>query len=649
MSVDQVSIELWNHKIISPLGGNLSDDETDTFHSLPTPSSSATSLATGAMKKLTMDIFLQNYNSHQNKYEDSDTFGPDTIAAFGAADLALSVPMGRGSVMASKSNISPNTPTTEKSAREGSEMTEQLEPIHVAPPFDVVLNDCVLDSEENAKSCNAREMANELHHQQFNPSSSTNQMQKRHPVSQITIRYQENEEEGFQSESSQQESIQTSFDDSGVPSDVLETSSSEEVSLIDQSLMEHLPSPFNEKTKNTSENSQEMELSKYLTPSEIETETRHVFIDITNARRRPSTSQISSNKNQRNESLKSMQKAFVDKFEQRQQRIDSIHRRRENHKSTQPFSAQNNAQCTILAKKDDTSEIIDLQIRQEAALRQTELEREAARSWAQAERESVRKCAEYQRNRINTDTACANNVIVVPQRVAELRECQQWQEEVDALRATIEKLQVDLKQANDRHHTIELELKERIQEQTERANKLEKLLMSKSSEPSETSSREKETTKENSKWQYNLAHVKNSKETKELLRHNNRGRTERVLGNGRKIITYGNGTEKEVFPDGTSVIRFLNGDIKMTYENDGVVVYYYATSKTTHTSYPDGSATYEFSNKQKEYHYPDGKKKIVFVDGTKKIFYPTGKTEIQIPVGLHDVEKSDGTKEITQQ
>jgi hypothetical protein len=583
--------------------------------------------------------------------------------------------------MASKSNLSPNTPTTEQSAREGNEMTEQLEHIHVAPPFDDGLNDSILNSEGKPKNCNDREIANKHHDQQCDPSSSIIQMQERQPVSQITIRYQENEEEGFESVSSQKDSIQTSFDDSGVPSDVLETSSSEEVSMMSQSLMESLPSPFIEKTKTASENSQEMELSKYLTPSEIETETREVFIDITNARRRPSTSQkMPSNKNEMNESLENMQKAFVDKFEQRQKRIDSVRHRREKHKSTQPLSAQSNEQCTILTTKDTTRDMIDLHIRQEAASRQTELEREAARSWAQAERESVRKWAEDQRNRTNTDTARANNIIVVPRRIAELRECQQRQEEVDDLRATIERLEMDLKHANDRYHKIEIQLKERIQEQTEKANKLEKLLMSKTSESSESNWSEKETNKENSRRQNNLAHVKNSKGTKELPRENNRGRTERVLGNGRKIITYGNGTEKEMFPDGTSVIRFLNGDIKMTYENDGVVVYYYATSKvsfvssvlfenddlhalltfsvypniffafvkTTHTSYPDGSATYEFSNKQKEYHYPDGKKKIVFVDGTKKIFYPTGKAEIQIPDGLHDVEKSDGTKEITQ-
>jgi hypothetical protein len=40
--------------------------------------------------------------------------------------------------------------------------------------------------------------------------------------------------------------------------------------------------------------------------------------------------------------------------------------------------------------------------------------------------------------------------------------------------------------------------------------------------------------------------------------------------------TYPNGTQKEILPDGTMVVRFTNGDIKTTYSHIGIVVYFYA-------------------------------------------------------------------------
>ena len=48
-----------------------------------------------------------------------------------------------------------------------------------------------------------------------------------------------------------------------------------------------------------------------------------------------------------------------------------------------------------------------------------------------------------------------------------------------------------------------------------------------------------------------------------------------------QIITYKNGTQKEVLSDGTITISFVNGDRKRTYANEkkGIVVYYYASTK----------------------------------------------------------------------
>ncbi len=47
----------------------------------------------------------------------------------------------------------------------------------------------------------------------------------------------------------------------------------------------------------------------------------------------------------------------------------------------------------------------------------------------------------------------------------------------------------------------------------------------------------------------------------------------------RRVVTYRNGTQKEILPDGTAIVRFTNGDTKTTYSNIGIVVYYYAETR----------------------------------------------------------------------
>ncbi len=74
-------------------------------------------------------------------------------------------------------------------------------------------------------------------------------------------------------------------------------------------------------------------------------------------------------------------------------------------------------------------------------------------------------------------------------------------------------------------------------------------------------------------------------------------------------------------------MRFLNGDVKNTYNDTGLVVYYYAEAQTTHTTFPDKMELFEFPNGQKEKHYVDGSKEITFNDGTIK-FIPRGGTEL---------------------
>ncbi|GCB60064.1 hypothetical protein scyTo_0012672 [Scyliorhinus torazame] len=111
------------------------------------------------------------------------------------------------------------------------------------------------------------------------------------------------------------------------------------------------------------------------------------------------------------------------------------------------------------------------------------------------------------------------------------------------------------------------------------------------------------------------------------------GKLEQFLMNGSRIITFRNGTRKEVSADGQSVtITFFNGDVK-TFMPDQKVIYYYADAKTTHTTYPNGMEMLQFPNNQIEKHYPDGKKEILFPDQTVKHLFTDGHEKSIFPDG----------------
>uniref|UniRef100_A0A8C0GZ10 Centromere protein J C-terminal domain-containing protein n=1 Tax=Chelonoidis abingdonii TaxID=106734 RepID=A0A8C0GZ10_CHEAB len=132
-------------------------------------------------------------------------------------------------------------------------------------------------------------------------------------------------------------------------------------------------------------------------------------------------------------------------------------------------------------------------------------------------------------------------------------------------------------------------------------------------------------------------------------------KVEEVLTDGRRIITFRNGTKKEISADKRmTVVTFFNGDVKKIMP-DQRVIYYYADAETTHTTYPNGLEVLQFPNNQIEKHHPDGTKEIVFPDQTVKRFYDGGLEETVFPDGtVVKVEKngdkmvmfSNGQKEI---
>ncbi|XP_021005318.1 centromere protein J-like isoform X2 [Mus caroli] len=120
---------------------------------------------------------------------------------------------------------------------------------------------------------------------------------------------------------------------------------------------------------------------------------------------------------------------------------------------------------------------------------------------------------------------------------------------------------------------------------------------------------------------------------------------ERMLSDGRTIITFPNGTRKEISADKkTTLIKFFNGDMKKI-KSDQKVIYYYADAQTMHTTYPDGVEVVQFPNKWTEKFYPDGSKETVFPDGTVKQL-KDGCEETVFPDGTFVTVKRNGDKTI---
>ncbi|XP_069866455.1 neurofilament heavy polypeptide-like isoform X1 [Dipodomys merriami] len=133
-----------------------------------------------------------------------------------------------------------------------------------------------------------------------------------------------------------------------------------------------------------------------------------------------------------------------------------------------------------------------------------------------------------------------------------------------------------------------------------------------------------------------------------------RGKVEQVLSDGRTIITFPNGTRKEISADKkTTLIRFFNGDVKKI-KPDQRVVYYYADAQTTHTTFPNGMEIVQFPNKRTEKFHPDGSKETVYPDGTvtrlrggcEETVFPDGTVVCVQRNGDRTITLSNGQKEI---
>jgi len=124
------------------------------------------------------------------------------------------------------------------------------------------------------------------------------------------------------------------------------------------------------------------------------------------------------------------------------------------------------------------------------------------------------------------------------------------------------------------------------------------------------------------------------------------GKVEKVNTDGSRVITFANGTRKDISVDGqTVIVTFFNGDIKQIMP-DQRVIYYYSDAQTTHTTYPDGLEVLQFPSKQIEKHYRDGTKEIIFPDQTIKYLYPNGAEECVFSDGTIQKVSVEGERTI---
>ena len=98
------------------------------------------------------------------------------------------------------------------------------------------------------------------------------------------------------------------------------------------------------------------------------------------------------------------------------------------------------------------------------------------------------------------------------------------------------------------------------------------------------------------------------------------------MEDGRRLVKFRNGTEREYLPDGTLITRYTNGDVKTEGGKDKIVIYWHDAERTKQTIFADGVQLYEYPNQQVERHFPDGRK------------------EVTLPTGGRRVQLSDGTK-----
>ncbi|XP_072746639.1 uncharacterized protein Sas-4 isoform X2 [Anoplolepis gracilipes] len=116
---------------------------------------------------------------------------------------------------------------------------------------------------------------------------------------------------------------------------------------------------------------------------------------------------------------------------------------------------------------------------------------------------------------------------------------------------------------------------------------------------------------------------------------------------GRIEYWYPNGNVKKVCPDrGITKMIYYNGDVRET-NKDGKVKYFYATTRTWHTTTPEGLEILEFPDGQVEKRTSDGTVEVSFPDGAIRITQTDGTEKWSLPDGTVAQTFINGDKILT--
>ncbi|KAH9637551.1 hypothetical protein HF086_010196 [Spodoptera exigua] len=126
---------------------------------------------------------------------------------------------------------------------------------------------------------------------------------------------------------------------------------------------------------------------------------------------------------------------------------------------------------------------------------------------------------------------------------------------------------------------------------------------------------------------------------------------------GSKELRFPNGNMKYISADGKySKFVYYNGDVKENFYNEGRIKYFYAETKTYHTTHADGLEVLEFpdvryfdpknEHVREEWRFPDGAALTVSASGEQRIVFSNGQVERrEFPDGTVKLVYSDGTSE----
>lgn len=274
--------------------------------------------------------------------------------------------------------------------------------------------------------------------------------------------------------------------------------------------------------------------------------------------------------------------------------------------------------------------------------------------WAEAKRAEIRK-AQKKLDRERAEFAQAKRAPTGDKAV---------EAEIDALRATVERIKVAGEEKHDKSLSKQAALRAKIQAQDEKIKELEaaveraertQLEANKAVTRTKTTATHLEAAVDrDARAQFDAS--KSDRDDAGPIRREHRktsddtppwrvvrdGIRERVFSDGKREVIYKNGTTKTVEGD-LVIVNFANGDVKRTDTKTGRVVYFYADARTTHTTDPvDELEIFEFPNGQVERHKKDGSKDIHFPDGTRKFVDPDGRSQTRFPDGVVVVSDKSG-------